>query len=258
MSPHAAAPRAAVTVLVHGNGASAETWRRVVSALGGRDVLAPDLPGFGARADEALPPGDPLGVFTDAVLATLATVPTAPVVLVGAGTGATLCGHAALRLAATDPGRVRGVVMVGPVGLADGHAKFGAVAQTSLGAAALRTAGATWVGRGKFLGDQLARPGDDPEACEILVRGLRAARGFAAMSAVNVPSALAGLRGLACPVVVLWGGRDGVLPAARAPEFMTHLPPHARLDVHGDLGHAIQLERPDLVAAAVAELLASR
>lgn len=255
MSPHTAAPRAAVTVLVHGNGASAGTWRRVVSALGGRDVVAPDLPGFGARKGEAVPDGDPLAVFTAAVLA---AIPPGRVVLVGAGTGATLCGHAALRLAAADPSRVCGVVMVGPVGLPDGHAKFGAVAQTSLGAAALRTAGATWVGRGKFLGDQLARPGDDPEACEILVSGLREARGFAAMSAVNAPSALAGLRDLSCPVRVLWGGRDGVLPAARAPEFMSHLPPHARLDVHLDLGHAIQLERPGLVAAAVAELLASR
>ena len=232
-------------VLVHGNGGSAQSFCRVAAAMPLVSVRAIDLPGFGANRNVALPRKDELRAFTDAVLA--ACPMQGEVVLVGAGTGAVLCGHAALRLG----DRAVAVVMLGPVGLPAGHAKFAALARTGFGAFCMRIAGGSAIARGRFLRDQLARPSADREAREILVRGLLLARGFAAMSRAVDASALLPLAQLRCPVTVLWGGKDGVLPASRAPEFMAHLPKTARLEVHAELAHAIALEAPDVVALAI-------
>lgn len=248
----------AAVVLVHGNAASADVWRRVHLLLP-RPAAAIHLPGFGtARTDPLFDggagDGDAKTAFVRHVVA-VADICTQQsgdaLVLAGSGIGCALVGLAARHLGA----RVRGVVMSGPVGVAGGHAEFGSLAGTQLGSAFLRLAGRTF-GRGKFLRDQLADPGADPEACGILLDALRRARGFHRLARLNRPESLAGLRELRCPVAVLWGDRDGVLPVACAPEFMAHLPRHATLQVVPGAGHALPLERPDAVAAAIRRLAA--
>jgi len=235
-------------VLVHGNAGSFDTWERVQEALPSTAIA---LPGFGMMADElhaAVIDSFDLSGFVGWVVNGVSDS-DGPFVLAGNGIGSLLCGRAALRLGDA----VRGVVMTGPVGLPGGHESLGWLARRRAGATFLRFAGRTF-GRGKFLRDQLAHPERDPEAAEILLDALRHARGFHLLARLNRPETLAGLRDLRCPVTVLWGDRDGVLPVTRAEEFMTHLPPHARLEIVPDAGHALPLERPDVVARALRDL----
>lgn len=214
-------------VLYHGAAGSPRVWDRVVARIREDfDVHAIDLHGDG---------GDSYA---------------GPPVVVGNGVGALLAaGHAAAMA-----GRVRAVVMAGPIGLAGaGHARLRWLSTHRPGAAFLRVAGRTF-GRATFLRDQLAHPDADPEAARILVEALRDARKFHELARLNVPGHLAPLHAIPCPVVVLWGECDGVLPITRADEFMAHLPPHARLVRVPDAGHALPLERPDLVAEVVRQL----
>lgn len=232
---------------VHGNAGSGALWARVAAGLApGLRADRPDLPGFG-RAAAAPTPAD-LASFVAGVVAAARALPV-PVTLVGNGIGSVLCGHAARTLGDA----ARGVVMTGPVGVAGGHSALGALARRPAGARLLRIVGRT-VGRGVFLGDQLADPGADPEAARILLDALRDARGFDALARLNVEASLEGLRGLRCPVTVLWGDRDGVLPVTCAERFLGRLPAHARLVVVPGAGHALPLERPDVVVRAVLDL----
>lgn len=236
-------------MLVHGNAGSAAVWARVLALLPDVGARALDLPGFGGARDEEPAPGDLLDVFVEPVVSA-AQVASSPVVLAGNGIGAVLCAHAARRLGDA----CRGVLMIGPVGLRGGHARLGWMSRSRAGAAVLRVLGVTAFGRGRFLGDQLAKPRADVEAARILCTALLQARGFHRLARLNRPESLAGLRGLRCPVTVLWGASDGVLPASRASEFLTHLPDHARLETVAGASHALPLERPDLVAAEIRRL----
>lgn len=215
--------RECVPVLWHGAAGGPRIWERVVAALTpGVSCVVVDLH---ASVSEPLGGGH---------------------VVAGNGVGALLAGRAALRHPA-----VGGVVMAGPVGLAGaGHARLRWLSTHRPGAALLRLA-ATTVLRRRFLRDHLADPDADPGAAAVLVASFRAARAFHRLARLNRPESLAGLRGLRCPVTVLWGERDGVLPVTRADEFMTFLPAHARLEIVPGAGHALPLERPDLVARTI-------
>ncbi|MCE9637888.1 MAG: alpha/beta hydrolase [Planctomycetes bacterium] len=230
-------------LLVHGNAGSSHVWKRVIGATQAT-CAAQDLPGFGAASRAPLPTGDPLAAYVADIESAARFLDLGEgIVLVGNGIGSVLCAHAALRLA-----NVRGVVMTAPVGLVGGHARMGFLSRTRLGATLLRCVG-TSVGRRRFLGDQLAAP--DAEAAAILCDALRSARGFHLLARLNTPRSLDGLRALRCPVQVLWGDRDGVLPSSRAAEFMSHLPPHATLEILPGASHALPLERPAVVARAI-------
>jgi pimeloyl-ACP methyl ester carboxylesterase len=209
--------------LFHGAAGSPRVWERVVAALS---------PGYCCVATDLHDVGRGIAIHR-------------PAVAVGNGVGSFF---------AAEHAPFRGLVVAGPVGLAGaGHARLNWLSHHRPGAALLRCVGTT-VGRRKFLRDQLADPDADPEAAAILVDGLRRARRFHQLARWNAPSRLACLRDIACPVVVLWGEREGVLPITRADEFMAHLPPHAWLVRVPGAAHALPLERPDLVAAAVRSL----
>lgn len=239
-------------VLVHGNAGSARTWDRVAPLLAEHAVAAPDLPGFGAAANAPLPTSDPLAAYTQCVADAARALPgDGPIVLAGNGAGCLLAARAARTL-----GSVAGLVLTGPVGVAGGHSRLRALSTSGVGAWFLRIAGVSAIGREKFLSDQLASPRADTEAATILCTALLVGRGFHLLARASGPEALAGLRDLACPVVVLWGERDGVLPVARADELLAHLPPHTVLSRVAAASHALPLERPDLVAAAVASFAA--
>ena len=232
-------PSARPVLLVHGTVGSAAIWSRVVAKLAPGTTTALDLPGFGANTS----------ILHDPVEVVVGRVDGA-CILVGNGVGSLIAARAALDLRES----VRALVLTGPVGIGDaGHARLAWLSHHRAGAALLRIAGRSF-GRRKFLSDQLADPDADPDAAAILLDALRRARGFHVLARLNRPESLEGLRDLRCPVTVLWGDRDGVLPVTRADEFMTHLPPHARLEIVPGAGHALPLERPDLVARAIAEL----
>lgn len=245
-------PRRAL--LVHGNAGCSAVWHLTDYLLIDTepcvlDIDRPDLPGFGESEEDAPPDADPLGGYVAWLARRTEEAGATPFAAAGNGTGALLCAHLALR----RPEHVTGIVMTGPVGLRGGHERLGWLARARSGAALLRLTGRT-LGRRRFLADQLARPSCDHRARAILLDALRRARGFHLLARLNRPESLAGLRALACPVTVLWGERDGVLPVTRAEEFMTYLPPHARLEVVPRAGHALPLERPDVVARAIADI----
>lgn len=235
-------------LLVHGNAGSASLWRRVLERLPAGSARAFDLPGFGDAWFAPVPEGDPLARYA-AVVAAEARRLGGPLVLAGNGAGSLLCGHAALALGAL----VRGVVMTGPVGLDGGHARLSRLSRTRVGAAVVRWAGISPFGRGRFLRDQLARPDADDEAVRVLKEALVRARGFRSLAAINRTESLEGLGAPRCPVRVLWGAEDGVLPARFAPEFAARVgaPPP---EIVPGASHALPLERPDLVAAAISGL----
>lgn len=235
-------------VLVHGNAGSSAVWGRVQDRLEAPAVPAVDLPGYGRAGADVSWTADGAAAFVGYLLEVV-RFSGGPVVLAGNGIGSILCGHAALRLGDA----CRGIVMTGPVGLPGGHGSLGWLARHRAGAALLRFAGCTF-GRRKFLRDQLAHPDRDPEAARTLLDALRQARGFHLLARLNRPELLEGLRELRCPVTVLWGDRDGVLPVTHTQEFMTYLPPHARLEVIPDAGHALPLERPEVVVRALRDL----
>jgi pyruvate dehydrogenase E2 component (dihydrolipoamide acetyltransferase) len=220
----------------------------VAARLPAGAARAIDLPGFGDAWFVPAPEEDPVAGYTDLV-AREAERLGGPVVLAGNGAGCLLCGRAALRLGPV----VRGVVMTGPVGLDGGHARLGRLSRTRAGAALVRWAGISPFGRGKFLRDQLARPAADDEAARILREALVRARGFRHLARVNRPESLAGLAELACPVRILWGDADGVLPVTHAKDFAARIG-RATLEIVPGAAHALPLERPDLVAAAIAAL----
>ena len=177
-----------------------------------------------------------------------------PCVVAGAGLGAML----ALRAAIRAPEQVEGLVLVGPAGLPGGHGRFSAFSRTAIGAAILRSVG-TSTGRDKFLADQLAEPQQAAaETVELLLLGLRRARGFAALTREPIADTLLRSPHIDCPVTVLWGDKSGVQPVAGARAFMERLPPHAELRIVPGGGHALALEQPALVADAISALAGRR
>jgi non-heme chloroperoxidase len=72
------------------------------------------------------------------------------------------------------------------------------------------------------------------------------------LSAMQTLDLRAGLEGLEVPATITVGTRDTLTPVQRARE-LARLLPHARFEVHEDLGHMLPLEAPDEVADLVAE-----
>jgi pimeloyl-ACP methyl ester carboxylesterase len=228
---------------VHGNASHAAVWTRVRELLG-EPCDAPDLPGFGTAPMPRAP-------YVDIVAS---WVRSRPCVVAGAGMGAILALRAALRA----PEQVLGLVLVGPAGLGGGHGPFTALGRSGFGAALLRSLGSS-LGKARFLRDQLAHPETaEPETVACLLEGLRRARGFADLAREPVEDTLLRAPRVDCPVTVLWGEQSGVQPIAGAESFLARLPPHATLQRIPDAGHALPLERPAVVASAIAALAERR
>lgn len=107
-------------LLVHGWGATAESWTPHVSVLSAAHrVIAPDLPGHGAVPEVVG------GTTIPAIVAGLATELRAPVVVVGHSMG----GQIAVLLARDHPELVRSVVVIDPAYGADDRELAGCPAQ---------------------------------------------------------------------------------------------------------------------------------
>ena len=62
----------------------------------------------------------------------------------------------------------------------------------------------------------------------------------------------AGLERITCPVTVLWGTRDLILPVTGAGRVRDRLP-HARVERLGGVGHVAMFDDPARVASGVLE-----
>jgi FAD/FMN-containing dehydrogenase/pimeloyl-ACP methyl ester carboxylesterase len=198
-------------VLLHGPGANAAHWLRVIPDLvAGHRVIAPDLPGHGASE----PSDDPV-----AWLAALidATCPIAPTV-VGVAAGGALAAHAAI-----ERGEAIGrLVLVDTLGLTpfDPAPRFGAALQAFMGDPSPAThtelwtycaydlprvreeMGGRWAAFEAYNLDRATSPGGLPAVGALMER-------------YGMP-AIADLGQISVPVALVWGRHDLATPLAVA------------------------------------------
>lgn len=244
----AAGGDAVPAVLVHGFGGDRDSWMVLEPLLAEeRTVVALDLPGHGAS-------GRDVGAGTVAALAAI-LVGTLDALGFGKAhlVGHSLGGAVALAAAAAEPGRAASLTLVAPAGV--GPEIDGGYLAAFLAA-----------DRRKELKDALGRLFADPEAVDrrMVDDVLRMKRQD------GVPEALAGiaaacfpdgrqaadlrpaLAGLACPVTVVWGEADRILPPTQA----EGLPEAVTIVRIAGAGHMPHLEKPAEVARAVRTAIA--
>lgn len=232
-------------LMLHGFGASLHTWEGWAAGLGDRfRVIRIDLPGFGLTGP------DPGGDYTDARgVALLAALLDALGVERAAIVGNSLGGRLAWRFALAHPDRATRLVLVAP----DGFAEPGRAYGEREGAPPLMRLLPWTLPRG-MLRDTLAAAYGDPAR----LTQAEAARAHDLMRAPGVRHAMIArmdqriiddprplLPGLAMPVMLLWGERDRVIPAAHARDWLAVLPRAAHVELPS-LGHVPQEEAPEV------------
>jgi pimeloyl-ACP methyl ester carboxylesterase len=246
-------------LLLHGIGNNCQTWAGVIDRLAeNHTVIAPDLLGHGA-SDK--PRGDySIAAYANGMrdLLTVLGIERATVV------GHSLGGGIALQFAYQFPERCERLALVGSGGLGP-ELSAGLRAATLPGAELVLTAltGISGPLRSGFralevigrLGGwqrlhDVAQAGDallglkDIEARRAFLRTLRGvvdARGQAvtAIDRLYLADAI--------PMLVVWGGRDPIVPAEHA-ETVRRLVPSARVEVFAQSGHWPHLDEPDRFA----------
>jgi len=226
-------------VLLHGLGMSQQVWRPVVPRLAGdREVIAVDLPGFGAS-----PPGPrTLAGLADAVAEFAADLGLDRPHVAGNSLG----GAVALRLGARD--LVRTVCAVSPVGFASGretaYARALLVATRLLAPFTPLLAG-TRPARTITCAHVAARPWRIPR--EDVLQWGRATAG--APSYWPLLFADWPIEPPVCPTTVAWGERDWLLPFGRqAPRARRRLPAARHVVLRG-CGHVPTWDDPEQVAS---------
>lgn len=235
-------------LLLHSAGHDRRDFDGLIGPLAERHAVhALDLPGFG-ESSAADPDAVTAWGVADAVRDFVRALDLAPVVAVGNSVG----GLAALRLAAREPRRVRGIVLVDP----GGFTEHGAVTR-----AFCRVQGVPWIRRAT--GHAFARwyVRDRGPASRAMLERVREAearddvarahaslwRSFAEPGSDGTEDA----RAVSCPTLLAWGTRDPVSRADVEGRRARALLPHARWAPF-DCGHVPFVERP---AEFLAELL---
>jgi 2-succinyl-6-hydroxy-2,4-cyclohexadiene-1-carboxylate synthase len=231
-------------VLLHGFTQTRQSWRRTVAALGGSyRALTPDLPGHG-QAGARRP------ASFAACAAYVRALADGPCTLVGYSMG----GRIALHTAFAVPGLVRRLVLVGASpGIADaGERSARRRADEALAdrieAIGVEAFAAEWGAQPLFAGqEERVAAAAHADRLRNTAAGLAAAlRGLG--TGVMEPL-WDRLPELAVPVVLVVGERDEKFRAIAS--RMAAGIPGSRLEVVAGAGHAVQLERPDAVAAAI-------
>lgn len=241
-------------VLLHGIGSSLHTfddWAQGLTAT--RRVIRYDLPGAGLSGP------DPEGVYSDTrsvaqLLAVLDHLGVARATLAGNSIG----GRLAWRFAAAHPDRVERLVLIAPDGFASPGFDYGKPPTVPFVLEAMRYALPKWA-----LRPSITAAYADPSALSkavmeryhalLLAPGNRAAMLARMRQTVLVPPEPF-LRGIAVPVLLLWGEKDAMIPVANAQDYLAELP-DARLVVLPGVGHVPQEEAPAVSLAAVLEFL---
>jgi 2-succinyl-6-hydroxy-2,4-cyclohexadiene-1-carboxylate synthase len=231
-------------VLLHGFTQTRQSWRRTVAALGGSyRALAPDLPGHGQAAERR-------PASFAACAAYVRALADGPCALVGYSMGGRIALHTAFAL----PDLVTRLVLVGASpGIADPAEREARRRADAALADRIETIGveafaAEWGAQPLFAGqDERVAAAAHADRLRNTAAGLAAAlRGLG--TGVMTPL-WERLPGLAIPVTLVVGERDEKFRAIA--ERMAAAIPDARLEVVAGAGHAVQLERPEALAAAI-------
>jgi pimeloyl-ACP methyl ester carboxylesterase len=250
-------------VLLHGWLDNADTWLAVLDrlAVGDRPAIAYDLPGFGTAPP--LEPGpvlDQLVDFAAAAVEHAADASGRDVVLAGNSLG----GWVALRLAAQGDAPLAGIVPIGPAGVRMAPAFFTldripavsriigmpapvppAVVRSVAGSLYRRLAFADPPGVDQVVVDRFTRFHVDRPV-------IRERLEYAKRLRADLDDPFDGAS-IDVPVKVIWGELDRLCPISGAGE-LAELVPHAEIAILDDIGHTPQVEAPDVVVGAIAEL----
>jgi pimeloyl-ACP methyl ester carboxylesterase len=244
-------------VLIHGTSASLHTWEGWVAALQGRRrVLTFDLPGFGLTGPSAA--GDYRGdTYARFVLALMDHLQVVRFVVGGNSLG----GEVAWRVASLAPDRVERLILVDAAGppVAPESLPLGwliarvpilnRVGEYALPRALVAQGVASSYGDAQRITPELVdryfeltlREGNRRALAQRLQQWQRGAD-------------LERLDTLKLPTLILWGGRDRLIPPAAAREFERRIA-GSRLVVFDDLGHVPQEEDPARTLVPVREFL---
>jgi pimeloyl-ACP methyl ester carboxylesterase len=234
-------------VLVHGYLGGAAQWQGEMDRFSGAyDVIAPNLPGFGAAADRA--GCGSVRQMADAVFALLDELGVRDFVLLGHSMG----GMVAQEMAHLRPGAVSRLILygTGPLGLMPDRFEPIAVSRDRLATdgvnATIARIGATW-----FKGGSCAR--GYPLVCEIGARANPQAA-ESALGAMAEWDGRAALRGLTMPTLVVWGDADRSYRWPQVEMLWTNLA-DVRLSVLPGTAHAAHLEKPGLFHMLIEDFL---
>jgi pimeloyl-ACP methyl ester carboxylesterase len=254
-------PAGPTLILIHGFGASLETWEPWVARLSGRyRLVSLDLPGHGlTRGGRA-----GAGIADDAELieAFARRLGLPPAIVVGNSRG----GAAAWNLALRRPERVKGLVLVDAPGWewtepragGDGGRGFARLLGSPAGAALLRN-----VDKSALIRQLLTSAFHDRRlATEAMIRRyveLSRAPGHRAILDATMARTMGGqdpdatatqakLAGIRAPTLILWGEADELVAPAGAKRFAAAIP-GARLVTYPGVGHIPMEEAPDRSAA---------
>lgn len=233
-------------VLVHGTSASLHTWDGWAASLRqSRRVIRFDLPGFGLTGPS--PDNDySLSAYTRVTQELLDTLGVSRFAIAGNSLG----GEVAWHVAAAASGRVRALILVDAAG-------YPIVSQqVPIGFRLARTQGLAWLftrvlPRGVVESSVRSVYGDPSRVSDSLVtryyeltlrEGNRGSlpRRFA-QSANGADSAT--IAKLRVPTLILWGGRDGLIPPDHAGRFARDIP-GSRIQLFRELGHIPHEEDP--------------
>jgi pimeloyl-ACP methyl ester carboxylesterase len=230
-------------ILLHPLGADRQVWAPVLERLAAeRDVVAVDLPGFGAS-----PPLDAATTPTPRALAAAVRGLADDLGLEGWHVaGNSLGGWVALALGLQG---AASVTAIAPAGLWSGPLVPRASVARRLARAALPVIGAAARSpalRRAILAGSVAHPERvGPEAAARLVRAYARAPGFEAVNAAMRASHFTGLADIEVPVTLVWPEHDRLVARPR------HVPPRVRERWLADCGHIPMWDDPAAVAAAL-------
>jgi pimeloyl-ACP methyl ester carboxylesterase len=253
-----------VILLIHGITSSSEVWLRVMPRLAQRfTVLAPDLLGHGRSAK---PKGDySLGAYASTVRDLAIALGHERATIVGHSLG----GGIAMQFSYQFPDRCERLVLVDSGGLGRDVApllRAATLPGTEVVLPLLSSTGALAAGRrlGGLLGRLGLRAGTDVEQMALGHATLADAGARAAfLQTLNSVVDRGGQRVDATnrlylardfPVLLIWGGRDSIIPLAHGRAAHRQLP-HSRLEVLEDSGHFPQLDQPERFQEALISFL---
>lgn len=227
-------------LLLHAYPLSSAMWdsQRQSLELAGLRVLAPDLPGFGTRADEEM------SSLADVAAEIIATLPPEPVSVVGLSMG----GYITLELLAQAPQRFGRVVLADTSARSDAPDK-----QQDREAQAQRV-----LTEGKqFLIDAAYQ--EHPEATYQAVKPTIEAAGTTGIAAAlramaGRPDHLDTLKALSIPLLVLAGEKDDITPEEVTRELAEL--GHGEYHVIPNAAHLSNLDNPEEFNAALLDFLA--
>jgi pimeloyl-ACP methyl ester carboxylesterase len=233
-------------LLLHGLGCAWQWWLECLPTLAVHHrVIAIDLPGFG-HSDPLPAPGE-MSVHAEVMHALADALELDTVFVAGHSMG----GLVTLAMAEARPDRVRRVILANGAGVPMGGARLSAVigvikaSHALLGREGVRRALARRPRARRLLGRAVTSNPDalSPELASIVVP-LMAAPGFidaviAAGAAVRTTQPEA----VGCPVLLLWGDRDPIIPLSTAHEMERRLPDPRLVVLHG-AGHTPMVETP--------------